>query len=149
MFSQSFPEVYGATHNERAYTIDGMDITWAGGEGFVISYLDAHMFEEVNLQTASASAESAKGGLITNMVTKTGSNRLMGTYNFSGGGSGTSFNNLSGRLLTDLLAAVSLRPRHRHSARAAHQGGTQSEILKGRNEDKKSRVEPLHFLTCS
>jgi hypothetical protein len=106
MFSQSFPEVYGSTNNERAYTIDGMDITWAGGEGFVISYLDAHMFEEVNLQTASASAESAKGGLITNMVTKTGTNRFMGTYNFAGGGKGTSFNNLSGRLLTDLLAAV-------------------------------------------
>jgi hypothetical protein len=111
MFSQSFAQIYGSTNNERAYTIDGMDVTWAGGEGFVISYLDAHMFEEVNLQTASGSAESAKGGLITNMVTKTGSNQFYGSYNFSGGGSGTSWNNLSGKLFTDLLAAVPARAR--------------------------------------
>jgi hypothetical protein len=88
-----------------------MDVTWAGGEGFVISYLDAHMFDEVNLQTASGSAESAKGGLITNMVTKTGSNRLLGSYSFSGGGENTSWDNLSGQTLTDLLAAVPPRAR--------------------------------------
>ncbi len=111
MFSQSFAEVYGSTNAERAYTIDGMDVTWAGGEGYVISYLDAHMFEEVNFQTASGSAESAKGGPITNMVTRTGTNRFAGSYNFSGAGSGTSFNNLSGKLFTDLLAAVPGRAR--------------------------------------
>jgi carboxypeptidase family protein/TonB-dependent receptor-like protein len=111
MFSQSFAQIYGSTDNERAYTIDGMDVTWAGGEGFVISYLDAHMFQEVNLQTASGSAESAKGGLITNMVTKTGSNRFTGSYNFSGGGENTSWDNLSGKTLADLLAAVPLRAR--------------------------------------
>ncbi|MBM3769977.1 MAG: hypothetical protein FJW27_01560 [Acidimicrobiia bacterium] len=111
MFSQSFAEAYGTTHAERGYTIDGMDVTWAGGEGFVISYLDAHMFEEVNFQTASGSAESAKGGPITNMITKTGTNRFTGSYNFTGGGSGTQFDNLSGQLLTDLLAAVPARAR--------------------------------------
>ena len=111
MFSQSFPQIYGSTDNERAYTIDGMDVTWAGGEGFVISYLDAHMFQEVNLQTASGAAESAKGGLITNMVTKTGSNRFLGSYSFSGGGENTSWDNLSGQTLADLLAAVPLRAR--------------------------------------
>jgi len=111
MFSQSFAQIYGSTDNERAYTIDGMDVTWAGGEGFVISYLDAHMFEEVNLQTASGAADSAKGGLITNMVTKTGSNRFLGSYSFSGGGENTSWDNLSGQTLADLLAAVPLRAR--------------------------------------
>jgi hypothetical protein len=111
MFSQSFAEAYGSTNAERGYTIDGMDVTWAGGEGFVISYLDAHMFEEVNFQTASGSAESAKGGPITNMITKTGTNRFTGSYNFTGGGSGTQSNNLSGQLLSDLLAAVPARAR--------------------------------------
>ena len=111
MFSQSFPEVYGSTNSERAYTIDGMDVTWAGGEGFVISYLDAHMFQEVNFQTASGSAESAKGGPITNMITKTGTNRFRGQYNFTGGGENTSWDNLSGKLFDDLMAAVPLRAR--------------------------------------
>jgi hypothetical protein len=111
MFSQSFAQIYGSTDNERAYTIDGMDVTWAGGEGFVISYLDAHMFQEVNLQTASGAADSAKGGLITNMITKTGSNRFFGMYSFSGGGENTSWDNLEGKTLSDLLAAVPLRAR--------------------------------------
>ncbi|PYR31065.1 MAG: hypothetical protein DMF90_26375, partial [Acidobacteria bacterium] len=31
MFSQSVAQIYGSTDNERAYTIDGMDVTWAGG----------------------------------------------------------------------------------------------------------------------
>ena len=55
MFSQSFAQIYGSTDNERAYTIDGMDVTWAGGEGFVISYLDAHMFDEVKRRTGRVS----------------------------------------------------------------------------------------------
>ena len=109
MFSQSFASVYGSTHQERTYTIDGMDITWAGNEGFVISYFDAHMFEEVNYQTASGSAESAKGGPITNMITKTGTNRFGGYYAFTGGGSGTAFDNLSPTLRADLLTAVPAR----------------------------------------
>ncbi len=109
MFSQSFATVYGSAHAERTYTIDGMDVTWAGGEGFVISYLDAHMFEEVNFQTASGSAESAKGGPITNMITRTGTNAFGGQYAFTGGGSGTAFENLSPALRADLLAAVPAR----------------------------------------
>jgi hypothetical protein len=106
MFSQSFPTTYGSTHGERAYLVDGMDVTWAGGEGFVISYFDAHMFEEVNYQTASGSAESSKGGPITNMVTKTGTNTFRGLYAFTGGGSATASENLSSSLRADLLLAV-------------------------------------------
>ena len=43
------------------------------------------------------------------MITKTGTNRFVGSYNLSAGGSGTSFANLSGKLLSDLLAAVPAR----------------------------------------
>ena len=45
------------------------------------------------------------------MITKTGSNRFFGSYNFSGGGENTSWDNLSGQTLADLLAAVPLRAR--------------------------------------
>jgi hypothetical protein len=106
MFSQSFASVYGSTSAERTYAIDGMDVSWAGSEGFVISYLDAHMFEEVNFQTASGAAESAKGGPVTNMITKTGTNRFAGQYAFTGGGKATASDNLSPSLRADLLAAV-------------------------------------------
>jgi hypothetical protein len=67
------------------------------------------MFEEVNFQTASGAAESAKGGPVTNMITKTGTNRFAGQYAFAGGGKGTASENLSPSLRADLLAAVPAR----------------------------------------
>ena len=106
MFAQSTSTSYGSTNQERTYTMDGMDIQWAGGEGFVISYLDAHMFQEVNLQTASGAAETSKGGPITNMITRTGTNQFGGEYSFTGGGSGTAFTNLPLGLRDDLQARV-------------------------------------------
>src|SRR5258706_13661713 len=90
-----------------------MDGTWARREGFLSKPRGSHMVQEVNLQTASGSAESAKGGLITNMITKTGSNRFFGSYNFSGGGKNTSWDNLSGKTRAELLAGGPPRARTR------------------------------------
>lgn len=112
MFQQSGARVHGASSREGAYQIDGMDIGYAGSEGGLIMYLDAHSFEEVNLQTSSASAESAKGGVITNMVTRTGTNRFIGSYDFTGANRSMGFDNLTPKLRTDLLAAVPARLRN-------------------------------------
>ncbi len=111
MFQQSAARVHGAAGAEGAYEIDGMDIGYAGGEGGLIMYLDAHTFEEVNLQTSGASAESAKGGVVTNMITRTGTNTLAGQYVFTGAGRAMGSNNLTPKLRADLLAAVPARAR--------------------------------------
>jgi hypothetical protein len=111
MFQQSSARAHGAAGAEGAYQIDGMDIGYAGGEGGLIMYLDAHSFEEVNLQTASAPAESGRGGVVTNMVTRTGTNKFAGQYQFTGAGSGMGFSNLTSKLRADLLAAVPARAR--------------------------------------
>ncbi len=111
MFAQSAMTVHGSATGERSYLIDGMDVTWGGGEGAVISYFDAHMFEEVNYQTASGSAESAKGGVLANMVTRTGTNAFGGEFAFTGAGRSMAFENLPDRLFADLLAAVPARAR--------------------------------------
>ena len=111
MFQQSASLAHGAAGAEGAYQIDGMDIGYAGSEGGLIMYLDAHMFEEVNLQTASVSAESAKGGVITNMITRTGTNRFAGQYNFTGANSAMGSINLTPQMRADLLKAVPARAR--------------------------------------
>ena len=109
MFAQTGALVHGSAFAERTHMIDGMEVTWAGGEGTVISYFDAHAYEEVNFQTSGGAAEYGKGGPVTNMITRTGTNQFNGQYSFTGGGSGTSFENLRTEHFDDLLAAVPAR----------------------------------------
>lgn len=109
MFAQTASVVHGSAFEERTHMIDGMEVTWGGGEGWVISYFDAHAFEEVNFQTSGGSAEYGKGGPVLNMITRTGTNNFAGQYSFTGGGSGTNFDNLPAKHLPDLLKAVPQR----------------------------------------
>ena len=109
MFAQTAAMVHGSAFAERTHMIDGMEVTWAGGEGTVISYFDAHAYEEVNFQTSGGSAEYGKGGPVTNMITRTGTNEFRGQYSFTGGGSGTAFENLPAEHFADLLARVPAR----------------------------------------
>ena len=109
MFAQTASVVHGSAFEERTHMIDGMEVTWGGGEGWVISYFDAHAFEEVNFQTSGGSAEYGKGGPVINMITRTGTNDFSGQYSFTGGGGPTAFDNLSARHFDDQLAAVPAR----------------------------------------
>ena len=109
MFAQTASVVHGSAFEERTHMIDGMEVTWGGGEGWAISYFDAHSFEEVNFQTSGGSAEYGKGGPVINMITRTGTNDFHGQYSFTGGGGATAFDNLPARHFDDLLAAVPAR----------------------------------------
>ena len=93
MFQQSAPKVHGSSVAEGTYEIDGLDVS--GGEGGVAMYFDSHAFEEVNMRTSSAPAESAKGGVVTSMITRTGTNTFAGLYKFTGANSGMGSNNLT------------------------------------------------------
>ena len=72
-FLQSSATVHG-TSSENAYLIEGMDVSNLDGNGSqAIMYLDPYVFEETNYQMGSAgTAVSSKGGLIFNMITRTG-----------------------------------------------------------------------------
>jgi hypothetical protein len=78
-FLQSSATVHGST-NENAFLIDGMDVSNLDGNGSAaIMYLDPYAFEETNYQTGSAgTAVNSKGGLLFNMVTRTGTNKFRG-----------------------------------------------------------------------
>ena len=106
-FLQSTPTVHGSSL-ENGYFIDGMDVSALDGNGTVAAmYLDPYAFQETNIQTGGGgSAERQKGGLIFNMITKSGSNRFHGGYSFNGASHGMGFANYSPELKTQLLAAV-------------------------------------------
>jgi hypothetical protein len=105
-FLQSGVTVRG-TDNEGGYYIDGMDVSSLDGEGDgATMYLDPYAFAESNFLAGNNPAESPRGGLVFNMVTKTGTNQLHGGGMFSGANRGMGFDNFSDALRNDLLATL-------------------------------------------
>jgi hypothetical protein len=106
-FLQSSATVHGSV-NENGYLIDGMDVSNLDGNGSqAIMYLDPYAFEETNYQMGSAgTGVSSRGGLLFNMITRTGTNRLHGGAMFNGANRGMGSANYSADLKAQLLAAV-------------------------------------------
>jgi hypothetical protein len=106
-FLQSGVTVRG-TNNEGGYYIDGMDVSSLDGEGDgATMYLDPYAFAESNFLAGNNPAEAPRGGLVFNMVTKTGTNQLHGGGMFSGANRGMGFDNFSDALRNDLLVSLS------------------------------------------
>jgi hypothetical protein len=105
-FLQSGVTVRG-TNNEGGYYIDGMDVSSLDGEGDgATMYLDPYAFAESNFLAGNNPAEAPRGGLVFNMVTKTGTNQLHGGGMFSGANRGMGFDNFSDELRSQLLATL-------------------------------------------
>ena len=106
-FVQSGPTVHG-TSSENGYFIDGMDVGQLDSNGAgTIFFADPYAFQEVNLQTGGAGvAAAARGGLVYNMITRTGTNQLHGEILGSGSSRSWVSNNLSPTLKSQLLATV-------------------------------------------
>jgi hypothetical protein len=106
-FQQSGITVHG-TSNENGYFIDGMDVGQLDGSGVgTIFFADPYAFQEVNLQTGgSGAAAMARGGLVYNMITRTGTNQVHGEALISGARPSWDFPNFSAALKQQLLATV-------------------------------------------
>src|SRR6266487_1700033 len=106
-FLQSTATVHGS-NNENGFLIDGMDVSNLDGNGTgAVLYLDPYAFQETNYQTSGGgTAVSQKGGLLFNMVTRTGTNQIHGGAMFNGANRGMSSANYSPELRAQLLAAV-------------------------------------------
>ena len=106
----SHASIHGSLTAESGYMIDNVDVSWAGGDGgSQANGWDSNMYEEINYQLGNASAEYQKGGVVYNMVTKTGSNQLRGSFSFTGTTEKLQSNNITPDLLRDLRAAVPVR----------------------------------------
>jgi hypothetical protein len=106
-FLQSGPTVRGS-NNENGYAIDGMDISNIEGNGSGTAFfLDPFAFQEMNLQLGAAGMASRdRGGLVFNMITRTGTNQFHGGVQYAGSGGKLNADNLSSALRTQLLASV-------------------------------------------
>lgn len=108
-FQQTGITVHGNPGSEKKFAVDGLDVTWAGGAGATALYYDVGMFEEVNYQVGAISAENAQGGVVMNMVTRTGTNDFHGDFYFWGTNSNLQSDNLKPALRKDLLDAIPAR----------------------------------------
>jgi hypothetical protein len=108
MIAQSTLYVHGSTNQENEVQMDGMSVSHysSGTGGSVNYYLDSAQAEEMNYLVGSTSAERAVGGVITNVVTKTGTNALRVSGMYSGTSQSFQANNLTPQLRTQLLAGV-------------------------------------------
>jgi hypothetical protein len=106
-YANSSATVHGAADGqEGSYRIDGMDVDGGSSAGASLSYADPTAFQEINFQVGNAAAESARGGLAYNMVTRTGTNTIHGDYMYSTVLTGLQGNNITPDLRRDLLSAV-------------------------------------------
>lgn len=107
--SESLSQYQGSVHGSRwtdsGYLVDGLDTTNPGGTTSA-SYFDVAMFQETNYMGGNAGAEFEKGGLIYNLVSKTGTNVFHGWAIYTGSSKGLNASNLSPAIRQDLLAGV-------------------------------------------
>jgi hypothetical protein len=76
-------EAFGSANSQKSFSIDGLKVNWAGGDGgATMMYYGFEMYDEYNMQTASGTAESDVSGVFMNMVTKSGGNRVTSDHNF-------------------------------------------------------------------
>jgi len=106
-FLQSGPTVRGS-NSENGYFIDGMDVSNIEGNGSGTAFfLDPFALQEMNLQVGAAgSASRDRGGLVFNMITRTGTNAFHGGAQYAASGGRLNADNLSADLRTQLLASV-------------------------------------------
>src|SRR4030095_5034795 len=75
-FQQSGITVHG-TSNENGYYIDGMNVSSTQSSGSIAPFsLDPYAFEEANFRSGNGPAEATTGGLVFNMITRTGNNQM-------------------------------------------------------------------------
>src|SRR5439155_1965733 len=96
--------IHGSQGGQQEFMIDGMDITsYSGGISFTV---DSFAYQEINYQGGNLPAERSAAGVVSNVITKTGTNRFLGAAAFNGTNSSLQSNNLTPALKAQLLAGV-------------------------------------------
>lgn len=77
-FQQTGSQLHGAA-GQTVYNVNGLNLNWPGGNASATAfYFDNDSFQEVQVVTDAAQAETGVGGVQINMITKQGSNEMHG-----------------------------------------------------------------------
>ena len=106
-FNNQTLSAHGSGGDENKYMMDGMDVSHGSGAGSSsVSYFDTYMFTEVNFGMGNNSAEWAQGGVVYNMISKTGTNDFQGSFRIMATNSSLQSNNLSPEMQARILEGV-------------------------------------------
>ena len=99
--------VHGSIAREQGYLYDGIDVT-SPQENALEVRLDTMGTSEINVQAGQTGVESSKGGVLMNLITKTGTNKFSGSGMFQGSNHSLEGDNISGNaaLKAQLLNGV-------------------------------------------
>src|SRR5262245_7976520 len=99
--------VHGSIAREQGYLYDGIDVT-SPQENALEVRLDTMGTAEINVQAGQTGVESSKGGVLMNLITKTGTNKFAGAGMFQGSNHSLEGDNISGNaaLKAQLLKGV-------------------------------------------
>jgi len=81
---QSRGYAHGTISNQTVYNLDGIQVTDAAAAGATAMYFDFDSFEEIEIETGAHSVDIQSGGVILNMITKSGGNRFSGGISLYG-----------------------------------------------------------------
>jgi len=82
--SQSSAYAHGTMRNQTNYNIDGVNMTDAAANGATAMYYDFDSFEEIQVETGAHTADIQVGGVVLNMITKSGGNKFSGGISLYG-----------------------------------------------------------------
>ncbi|HWW87988.1 MAG TPA: TonB-dependent receptor, partial [Vicinamibacterales bacterium] len=105
MALNSFISVHGSLAREIGYMVDGLD-HGVPQEGSINNKWDTNIAQEVDVQSGQLLAETPKAGVQMNLITKTGTNKFMGSALYEGTNHNLESDNVSGVERAQLLAAV-------------------------------------------
>jgi hypothetical protein len=86
--------VHGSIPKEQGYLIDGLDVT-SPQESSANLFFDTFVAQEVNVQAGQTPADQYKGGVLMNVITKTGTNNLTISGMYEGTSHALEGNNVS------------------------------------------------------
>jgi len=95
----------GAPNAQNTQLLNGVNVNDPGAQGFAMSYYVPTVMENVEVVTGAHDISVGTGGIMINMVTKSGTNRFSGSALQTYQGEKTQADNI-----TDELKAVGLRP---------------------------------------
>jgi hypothetical protein len=103
---QMLAQSSATSHNSSTqnYQVDGMDInSYSGGISF---YVNSFQYQEINYQSDNQTASAYSGGVGMNMISKTGTNRFLGSAMFQGANHAMESNNVTGALADQIAVQV-------------------------------------------
>jgi hypothetical protein len=82
--NQSTAYAYGSYRSQTVYNMDGVNMVDAAANGASAMYYDFDAIEEIQVETGAHSADIQTGGIVINIITKSGGNKFSGGISLYG-----------------------------------------------------------------